>query len=262
MGERIRTFRARLTAAAPLAGTFLKTPSPVICEVLARSAIDVVCLDAEHAPFGRQELDACLAMLRAADQPSLVRIAACSAADIRGALDSGATGILVPHVTSADQARAIVAAARFGESGRGYSGSTRAADFGAKPMRDHIQDSHAQTALIAQIEDLAALDAVTDIAAVEGIDCLFIGRADLAVAMGREPSAAEVDAAAARVCSAGSAAGTAVGVFVAGVNDAAEISRWRGAGASLFLIGSDQAFVLAEAKRLADLFQQRGREAR
>jgi 2-keto-3-deoxy-L-rhamnonate aldolase RhmA len=262
IGERIRTFRTRLTAAAPLTGTFLKTPSPVICEVLAQAAVDVVCVDAEHAPFGRQELDACLAILRAADQPSLVRIAACTPADIRGALDCGATGILVPHVTSADQARAIVAAARFGEGGRGYSGSTRAADFGAKPMRDHIHDSHAQTVLIAQIEDPAALDAVGAIAAVEGIDCVFIGRADLAVAMGKELSAAEVDAAAARICSAGSAAGTAIGIFVANVSDATEISHWRAAGASLFLIGSDQGFVLAQAKRLAGIFHDRGREVR
>jgi 2-keto-3-deoxy-L-rhamnonate aldolase RhmA len=260
MGERIRTFRSRLRAVAPLSGTFLKTPSPVLCEILAQAAIDVVCVDAEHAPFGRQELDACLAILRAADQPSLVRIAACTPADIRGALDCGATGILVPHVTSADQARAIVAAARFGEGGRGYSGSTRAADFGAKPMRDHIHDSHSQTAVIAQIEDPAALDAVGAIAAVDGIDGVFIGRADLAVAMGKELSAAEVDAAAAGICSSANAAGIAVGIFVVNASDAAEIARWRAAGASLFLVGSDQSFVLAGAKRLAGIFHDHGRQ--
>jgi len=258
MGERIQNFRARLNAAVPLSGTFLKTASPVICEVLARAAIDVVCLDAEHAPFGPREIDSCLAILRASDQPSLVRIAACTAADIRAALDGGATGVLVPHVTCADQARAIVTAARFGEAGRGYSGATRAGEFGTKPMHQHLRDSHERTALIAQIEDLAALDAVADIAAVDGIDCIFIGRVDLAVALGKEPAAPEVDAAAARVCDAARAAGVAVGVFCANVSDTAEFARWQSAGASLFMVGSDQGFVLAEAQRLAAMFHNQG----
>jgi 2-keto-3-deoxy-L-rhamnonate aldolase RhmA len=127
-------------------------------------------------------------------------------------------------------------------------------------MRDHIHDSHSQTALIAQIEDPAALDAVGAIAAVEGIDGVFIGRADLAVAMGKELAAAEVDAAAASICSSAIAAGIAVGIFVANVSDAAEIARWRAAGASLFLVGSDQSFVLAGAKGLAGIFHDHGRQ--
>jgi 2-keto-3-deoxy-L-rhamnonate aldolase RhmA len=139
-----QSFRTRLKDQILVIGTFVKTPSPV-CELLSHARLDVICLDAEHAPFGRTEIDGCVAALRAADQPSLVRISADTAADIRNALDAGATGILVPHVKSVDQAAAIVRASRYGEGGRGYSGSTRAADFAAKGMQAHLRDSSAQT---------------------------------------------------------------------------------------------------------------------
>ena len=98
---RCTAFRGRLLAGETLAGTFQKTPSPIVSEVLGLSALDAVCLDGEHAPFGRLETDLCIAALRAADMPSLVRVSSDSPHDIRNALDSGATGIVVPHVTSA-----------------------------------------------------------------------------------------------------------------------------------------------------------------
>src|SRR5258707_9711843 len=217
MGDRIQSFRPRLTDRVPLIGTFLKTPSPMLCELLAHAQLDVVCLDAEHAPFGRMEIDGCVAALRAADQPSLVRISADTAADIRNALDAGATGILVPHVKSVDQAAAIVRASRYGDGGRGYSGSTRAADFAAKGMQAHLRDSGAQTTVIVQIEDLAALGPAAAIAAVEGVDCIFIGRADLAVAMQRDTSAPGVIDAVLGACAAAKSAGTAIGMFCADV---------------------------------------------
>jgi 2-keto-3-deoxy-L-rhamnonate aldolase RhmA len=255
MGERIQNFRARLRGGAPLIGTFIKTPSPIICEVLAQALLDVVCLDAEHAPFGRMEIDSCIAALRAADQPSLVRISTGTAADIRSALDCGATGILAPHVTSVDQARAIAVAARFGEGGRGYSGSTRAAGFGTRSLRDHIDDSDGHTTVIVQIEDLAALDSVAAIAAVDGIDGVFIGRTDLAVAMGKDPFAPEVVDAVAAICAAGRKAGVTVGMFTPSID---EVPRWRAAGASLFLLGSEQGFVLSGARQLAAAFHEHG----
>jgi 2-keto-3-deoxy-L-rhamnonate aldolase RhmA len=256
MGERIQTFRARLTSRAPLIGTFCKTPSPLVCEVLSLATLDVICLDTEHAPFGRLQLDECIAALRAADQPSLVRIGGDSAAEIRNALDSGATGILVPHVTSVGQASAIVRASRYGEGGRGYSGSTRAAGFGTRNMQEHLRDSDALTTVVLQIEDPAALASVAAIAGLEGVDALFVGRADLAVAMGLDPFASEVIDAVDAICKAASSMGCAVGMFTPG-ND--EIPRWRAAGASLFLLGSDQGFILSGARQLAGSFRDRAR---
>ena len=173
-------------------GTFLKTPSPIVCEVLGLSPLDMICLDAEHAPFGRLDTDACVSQLRHADTPSLVRVADDSTTEIRNALDSGATGILVPHVTSAEQAQQIVQAAHFGEGGRGFAGSTRAAEFTTRTMSDHLERSEQETTIILQIEDLAALDQVEMIAQVPGVHGLFVGRADLAVAMQKNVHAPEV----------------------------------------------------------------------
>lgn len=248
MGSTVNTFRERLINGEPLVGTFLKTPSAIAAEVLSYSDLDVFCIDTEHAPFGRLETDHCLAAFRAADKPSLVRVADDSATEIRSALDSGATGVLVPHVTSAEQASAIVKAAHFGDGGRGYAGSTRAAGFTTKPIEKHISDSREQTTVIVQIEDITALEHVAQIAAVEGVDAIFVGRVDLAVAMQKSPMDKEIIATVQDICAAGRAEGTAVGMFTP---DLQELPKWQEAGASLFLLSSDQSMMLEGANTLA-----------
>lgn len=248
MARNTDSFRKRLTDGDPLIGTFIKTPSPIVAEVLSLSDLDVFCVDTEHAPFGRLETDLCVGAFRAADKPSLVRIADDSATEIRCALDSGATGILVPHVTSADQAAAIVKAAHFGDGGRGYAGSPRAAEYTTKSMADHVADSRERTTVIVQVEDIAALEQVAQIAGVEGVDALFVGRADLAVAMQKNVSDKQVVATVRDICAAGQSAGTAVGMFTPNLD---EIPDWRDAGASLFLLSSDQSMMLAGANALA-----------
>lgn len=243
----IAQFRKRLLTREVLVGTFVKTPSPIVCEVLCLTPLDVLCLDTEHAPFGRLELDTCLSTTVAAGKPCLVRVGDDSPTQIRNALDSGATGILVPHVASPAQAEAIVRSAHFGEGGRGYAGSTRAAAFTKKAMQAHLADSASRTTVVAQIEDPAALSSVEAIAAVGGIDCLFIGRADLAVAMGTDINAPEVLHAVETICIAGTAAGKPVGMFTPNLD---EVLKWRSAGASLFLLKSDQAFMMSGAEDL------------
>ena len=248
----ISDFRERLTTQEPIVGTFLKTPSPISAEVLALSKLDAFCIDVEHAPFGRLELDVCIAAFRAADRPCLVRVADGSPTEIRNALDSGAAGIVVPHVVSADQARAIVQAAHFGEGGRGFAGSTRAADYTTRSMKEHLDGSAANTSIILQIEDIAALDQVAAIAAVDGVDCLFVGRVDLSVAMGKDVSDPDVIKAVRQVCADCRSQGKAVGMFTPNLE---EIPGWIEDGASLFLLGSDQSFVLSGANALADRVQ-------
>ncbi len=98
-------FRQRMLSGEFLAGTFQKTPSYEVIEVLAMSGLDFVCLDAEHAPFDRGRMDACLAMARALDFPALVRVGAFTPQDVLQALDSGAVGIVVPHVYSRRKGR-------------------------------------------------------------------------------------------------------------------------------------------------------------
>lgn len=248
MSTNIGNFCERLRNGEALIGTFVKTPSPIVAEVLALSNLDAFCIDTEHAPFGRVELDQSIAAFRAANKPSLVRIADDSPREIRNALDSGATGIVVPHVINAKQAAAIVKAAHFGDGGRGYAGSPRAAGYTTKPMQQHIADSRRHTAVVLQIEDLDALDNVKEIAAVDGVDCLFIGRADLAVAMRQEISDPEVIAAVSKICVDARGAKPAVGMFTPNVS---ELPGWIEAGASLFLLSSDQSMLIAGANALS-----------
>jgi len=250
MADNTNSFRKRLRSGESLIGTFVKTPSSIIADVLGYTDLDVFCIDAEHAPFGRLELDACIGAFRAADKPCLVRVADDSATEIRNALDSGATGIVVPHVTSAAQAAAIVKAAHFGDGGRGYAGSTRAAGFTSKSMADHLADSRERTTVIVQIEDIAALPNVANIAAVEGVDCLFIGRADLAVAMQKTVTDDDVVAAVKKICIDAKDTNPAVGMFTPTVD---EVAHWQKHGASLFLLSSDQSLLLAGANALAKL---------
>jgi 2-keto-3-deoxy-L-rhamnonate aldolase RhmA len=115
-------------------------------------------------------------------------------------------------------------------------------------MADHIADSRDQTTVIVQIEDIAALPNVPEIAAVDGVDCLFIGRADLAVAMQKGVSDSTVMAAVKQVCVDASDAEPAVGMFTPSIG---ELPDWRQAGASLFLLSSDQSMLLSGANELA-----------
>lgn len=248
MSERVESFRERLTGREALMGTFMKSPSPIVAEVLGLSALDAIAIDCEHAPFGRLELDLCIGALRAADMPSLVRLADDTPTSIRNALDSGASGIVVPHVTSPEQAAAIVRAAHFGDGGRGYAGSPRAAGYGRKSMADHLADSREQTSVILQIEDIPALQHVAQIAEVDGVDCLFVGRIDLAVAMNTSASDESVITAVKNICEAARESEPAVGMFTPNVS---ELPDWIEAGASLFLLASDQSMIIESANALA-----------
>jgi len=170
-------------------------------------------------------------------------------------LDCGATGVVVPHVRSAQEARAAVLASHYGHGGRGYAGSSRAAAYTTRPMAAHRAKSAEETVVVLQIEDPEAIDDIDAIAQVGGVDALFVGRADLTVAYGAQSQDdPRVVDAVERVCAAGLKYGRRVGMFLARVEDA---PLWRRQGASLFLLSSDHAFLLAGA---ADLLLRAGRE--
>lgn len=246
-----QSLKARLAARELIVGTFVKTPSPIVVEVLALTPLDCLCLDAEHAPFDRGTLDTCILAARASDRgiDTLVRIPSAAPEHILNALDCGATGVLVPHVRSAAQAEAIARAAHYGNGGRGYAGSSRAAGYTTLSMPQHKQGSADRTVVIAQIEDPEAVDDIDAIAQVPGIDALFVGRVDLTVAYGAATQDdPRVLAAVERIVSAAVHAGKPVGMFLARVED---VPYWRERGATLFLLGSDHTFLLAGARDLA-----------
>ncbi len=246
------TLKARLAAGQPLLGCFVKTPHPHIVEVLGSSGLDLVCLDAEHAPFDRRDLDACIMAARGCGLPVLVRTASAAADAVLNALDLGADGVVVPHIASAAAARELAAVAQYGPAGalarRGYAGSSRAAGYGTRTIADHLAASAATSVVIAQIEDAAALDEIDAIAAVEGIDALFIGRIDLTISLGASrPDDPVVVAAMAQILAAARAAGRPCGLFT---GDPGEVPAWQAQGASLFLLGSDHGFVRSGAAAL------------
>lgn len=235
--------RQRLAAGERLDGIVVRTPSHHVLEVLAApspaSRPDVVMLDGEHAPIGGAMLDVMLAVATARDLACLVRVPELSRAAIQAALDLGATGVVVPHVDSPAAAAQCVRFAHYGEGGRGYSGSTRAAGWGQRSMETVLAQAAASTAVVIQVEDAAALAVADEIVGVPGVDAVLIGAADLAVSLGAtSTTAATVVDACARVASACTSAGTAVAAVATSPDDA---ERWRSLGVTLVFHGTDQS---------------------
>jgi len=244
------TFRQRMMAGDKLVGTFLKTPTGHGAEIVGDLGYDFVVIDQEHAPFDRTSSDIALMAARVTDTPALVRVPGPDW--ILPVLDGGASGVLVPHVKTAAQAREIAALFRYRGGGRGFATSTRAGRYTSVPMWRHIAEADASMAFVAQIEDPVALDEVDAIAAVDGVDALFIGRGDLTAAFGddsQDPPA--VRNAVERIIKAARASNKPVSVFVGNATEAA----WLGSlGATVFVLSSDQGFLRqAAAAGLRDL---------
>jgi len=221
-------------------GTFVKTGAPQIIEILGGAGLDFAVVDAEHAPFDRATLDILVIAARSVSLPLFVRIPDMAPATIQSALDLGVDGLLVPHVDSAEAARAVVARSRFIGGERGFSSSPRFAGYGALGMKKAVQAGDG-TAIMCQIESRAGCDAARDIAAVDGVSGLFVGRADLALSMGlADARAPEVTQATVDILAIASQAGKIAGVAL---GDAAERTEFESMGASWFVVGSDQSLL-------------------
>jgi 2-keto-3-deoxy-L-rhamnonate aldolase RhmA len=231
-----------------LLGTFIKTASHQVPEIIGAAGLDFAIVDAEHAPFDPATLDRMALAGRAAGLPCLVRVPELAAPPIGQALDLGLAGVVVPHVASAEAATRALAAAKYGGRQRGFSPSTRAAGYGTVDPAAYRAAADRKSSVWCQIEDEAALARLDEIAAVDQVDCLFLGRADLALSLGvdsvRDPKVAEAVAATAE---AGRRHGRTVGIFVA---DTAEIPSLLALGITIFVCGSDQGFILAEGRRI------------
>jgi 2-keto-3-deoxy-L-rhamnonate aldolase RhmA len=238
--------RARVLRREMLCGTFLKTPAYELVEILAMSGLDFVCLDAEHAPFDRARMDACVAMARAHDFPCLVRLPEGSPAQILMALDSGATGVVIPHCYSVEKAQAVAKAARFGHGGRGFAGSTRWAGYATKSMPD-VLAMNDEVVVLGQIEEPEGVDAVEGIAAIDGIDGVFVGPADLAVCYGKtDINDPQVRAAMGRVGDAAKANGKSAVTFAPNAGTLEDLTAL---GVNMMFFASEHSWVLNGAKQ-------------
>jgi 2-keto-3-deoxy-L-rhamnonate aldolase RhmA len=239
-------FRQALIARDQLLGCFIKTPHPTVIEVLGATDLDFLVLDGEHSPFDKTSINLCTLAAKAVGIPLLIRVPDDNPAFILNVLDCGAAGVVVPHVVSVEQADRLSKSMRYVPGGRGIAGTTRAGGYGAKPLPEHRADAANEVTLICQIEDREGVENAGAIAAVDGVDVLFVGRADLAVSYGLTDFN---DAGVAQKCGdILGVEGVTTGLFVAPAED---MQPWRDKGASLFLSGSDHSFLFAGAKALA-----------
>ena len=240
-------FRRRLKAREHVVGTFIKTPTTHATEILGMLGFDFVVIDQEHAPFDANTIDVMVLAARASDIASIVRVGDPGEANILSVLDCGASGILVPHVDSADKARAVASACRYRGGRRGFANTTRAGRFGEATFAEHMADQDARVTCIAMIEDVHAIDHVDAIAAVEGIDAFFIGRGDLTAAIGAPSmTSAETHRLVEPIMAAARKAAMPVIMLSPDRKDASAMARL---GASAFMFSSDQGMLKQAARQ-------------
>jgi 2-keto-3-deoxy-L-rhamnonate aldolase RhmA len=184
--------RRRVETGFALGSFVIESPTPATVSAFALADFDFLVLDMEHSAIDFTRLEFLLTAAHAAGIPALVRPWGEDVGLIGKALDMGASGVMVPHVDSAERARAVVAQARYAPLGsRGLCPLT-AYDSLREPLRS-LDDA---TYVVIQIEGRQALDRIGDIAAVPGIDAVFVGPYDLAMSLGVPPGSPEVYAAA------------------------------------------------------------------
>lgn len=178
--------KARFAAGEPAFGLSVMIPSPQIVESAAGMGFDWVLIDCEHGTVGLESMELMIMAAEASGVTPIVRPRTNSASDILQAMDRGASGVQVPHINTAAEARAAVAAVKFHPQGqRSLAAGTRASGYGFRgSMGGFVEEANRRTLVCVQIEDEAALPNVDEILRVEGIDVFFIGPSDLSQSMG------------------------------------------------------------------------------
>lgn len=175
--------KERLKQGLPAVGNWINIPSPAVAEILAAHGMDWLLIDTEHSPIDYETMEDILRALRGTEVVPLVRVAGNDPVLIKKALDRGAMGVLVPLVNSAEEAAVAVAAAKYPPQGiRGVAG-TRASRYGAD-LRAYFDAWNEEVLVAVQVETRQALEQVEAIAAVPGVDVLFVGPNDLSANLG------------------------------------------------------------------------------
>jgi 2-keto-3-deoxy-L-rhamnonate aldolase RhmA len=183
---RPNTIKSQLAAGQVPLGTFVfEFNTPGIARIIAEAGADFVVFDMEHTGWSVETIRTLLATVRATDLVPLVRVPTTEYDFIARVLDAGAMGIMVPMVESAEQARAIVAAAKYPPKGRrGAAFGIAHDDYTGGDIVEKIASANREGLLLAQIETVGGLANVETIAATPGIDVLWIGQFDLSLSMG------------------------------------------------------------------------------
>ena len=232
----------------PQLGCWLNLASPLAAELVASSGYDCVLIDREHSPADLMTALGMLYAARSAGSAVLLRIPANEAAEIKRAADLGVDGIMIPQVESAEDARRAAEAAYYAPAGRrGMApGAIRASAFGQDQR--YVAEAGSCLLLMCQIETARGADAVGEIAAVPGVDLLFVGPYDFSAGLGHpgEPDHPQVRKRITGIESACRAARVAIGGIPTPGRSAHELIE---AGYALILCGSDVAFLREGARK-------------
>lgn len=246
-------FKTRLLAGEPQIGLWLSMASPYLAEVSATAGFDWLLIDGEHSPNDLQTTLAALQAIAPYRSHPIVRLVSDSETLIKQVLDLGAQSILVPMVDTAEQARAIVAATRYPPQGLRGVGSAlaRASRWGQRA--DYMQVADDEVCVLVQAESVSAMANLTAICAVNGVDGVFIGPADLAASMGHRGDSghAEVQAMIEAAINTIVNSGKAAGILTA---DKAQARRYLALGCTFVAVGVDVLIYAAGARGLAKEF--------
>ncbi|MCZ2847807.1 HpcH/HpaI aldolase family protein [Modestobacter sp. VKM Ac-2978] len=228
-------------------GTWLKAAAAEPVEIMAWAGFDFVVVDLEHAPLGLETAYRLSSSATARGMVPLVRVPEINPSLVQKLLDAGAGGILFPHVDTVEQAAAAGRACRFPPHGtRGSGGTSKAGLWGALPTAAYRTTGNDQVLCIVQLESEQAVHAAAEMLALDQVDAVFVGAADLALSMGLPAGAPAVTALTQHVLDAAQAAGKPCGLAFGSVPDKAAAAARAGAG---FLVVANDLSLLAEAAR-------------
>jgi 4-hydroxy-2-oxoheptanedioate aldolase len=248
----VNAFKAGLCAGRQQIGIWNTVPGPVVTEALACTGYDWVVVDTEHSVTDVPDTIGMMQALAAHGVSAVVRPATNDTVLIKRFLDLGAQTLMIPYVQTVAEAEAAVRAMQYPPRGvRGVSGMTRANRYGGVP--GYFEGAAAELCLIVQIETVAAVDRIAEIAAVEGVDALFIGPADLGMSMGRTGGMAdpEVRAVVERAIRAIVASGKPAGILVTDPAMAQDCIGW---GTTFTAVGVDLSLLVGAARQLRARF--------
>ncbi|MCV6586725.1 MAG: HpcH/HpaI aldolase/citrate lyase family protein [Marinibacterium sp.] len=250
MSAPINPFKAALRDGRMQIGCWLSIGDETSAEIMGTAGFDWLVVDGEHTIYDIRAIRRQLIVLAASGSHPVVRVPAGESWILKQVLDAGAQSVLVPLVESADQARALVSACRYPPQGhRGVGGAgARATRFSAIP--DYVTTANDQICVLVQVETRPGLAALDDILAVDGVDGVFIGPADLAAALGHpgQSDAPEVVAAIRDALTRIRAAGKAAGILGIAPETCA---LYRDFGAQFLAVGMDALLLAGAARALA-----------
>ena len=256
MSSNMQRFRNKLAAGQLCLGPGISFSDPAVTEALCDS-VDFLWIDLEHNPISLESLLGHLIAARAGGAPALVRVPGSEVSFLKRVLDTGAEGIIVPQVRSAEEVRSVVAACRYPPVGtRGY-GPRRGSNYGRDGGKEYLQRANADMFVSVQIEHVDALNALDNILAVPGLDSVVIGPNDLSGSMGimGEVKRPEVVEAITTIISKARRAGVYAGIGMGPIEDSVcQAAQW---GAHWVQCGGDYSYMISFADQLYSRVRKR-----